>query len=228
MRCANHACSRKRSTHLIGRLVHGEGVVRENRWYCSRRCYRESVLGDYFTRKLNGSEIRSRTHPLTARSLGAALQRMGKVSRLQLEEAIEAKRSNGSMPLVHYLLKRGLINRHDILEALGRHHRVPVATVGMKDLSQDLISKIPGSVARLSGVVPLSYDKLKRKLSLIMKDPSDLTTILTIRRLLSCDVQAFQGDPSEIDRLLDRYYPEEDELEEFAAQGIPGRLATAM
>ena len=68
---------------------------------------------------------------------------------------------------------------------------------------------LPAGLVRLSGVIPLAYDRTARSLSLIMRDPSDLTTLLTIRRLLNCNVKVFQGDPGEIASLLDRYYPEE-------------------
>ncbi len=210
MRCANTECSRKRNDSLLGRLVGGrEGVVRDGRWYCGDACFRRSLLREFYQRKLRGGEQRSSTGQVTARSLGAALLRMGKITWLQLEEALEAKSRNGGMPLAHYLLQKELIDRRDILEALGRHHRVPVATVGQKQPDQRVLAMLPAGLTRLSGVIPLAFDRAAGRLSLIMKDPSDLTTLLTIRQLLGCDVKVFQGDPGEIASLLDRHYPEE-------------------
>ena len=120
------------------------------------------------------------------------------------------------------------IGKYRVLEALGRHHRVPVARFGEKQLDTELVSRLPAVIARMSGVVPLSYDRKMRKLSIAVKDPSDLTTIQTIRRLYNCDVQVFQGDPAEIDRLLQKHYTEPeipaglpaDELQESLVAAI--------
>jgi hypothetical protein len=228
MRCANSACSRLRPTKLLGRFISGGGVTRDNRWYCSQHCYHDAVLSDYYSRKINGSELRTSAYPVTARSIGAVLQRMGKINWLQLEEALEDKRRNGEMPMVHYLIQRGMVDRRDILEALGRHHKVPVALVGSKRLSPELTAMIPSVVARTSGVLPLSYSAKKRRISLVMKDPSDLTTVTAIRSLLECNVQTFQGDPAEIDRLLSIYYPPEElRLPKTAVSAAQQRLAVA-
>jgi type IV pilus assembly protein PilB len=195
-------------------ISHGEGYVRDRRWYCREECHREAILNDYLKRKRDHDEIRSSTYPVTARSFGAALLRSGKITYYQLEEALEAKRRNGGMPLVHYLLQHGLIDRQDILEALGRHHRVPVARVGGRTLGPEITQLVPREIARLSGVVPLLLDRNERKISLLMKDPTDLTAIIAIKQLSGYGVRPFQGDPAEIDRLLARYYPDTDPSEQ--------------
>ena len=208
MQCANPGCNTTKPKGLIGRLVHGdvEGVEREGAWYCRDECWREVVLEEYRRTKRSRSEIRTSTYPISARSFGTNLVRAGVISWSEVEDAMEAKSRNGGMPLAYYLMAEGLIDRQDILEALGRHHRVPVASVGGRPLSEALLAKVPAEVARTSGVLPVAYDRNARMLSLVMKDPSDLTTRKIIGRLNGCEVKPFQGDPAEIDRQLARCY----------------------
>ncbi|MCG8376632.1 MAG: hypothetical protein MI702_09125, partial [Chlorobiales bacterium] len=117
-------------------------------------------------------------------------------------------KKNGQQPIAHYLMKRGLINRKDVLEALGRHHKVPVSYIGNRELEPALLELVPGEIARISRVLPLNYNKQTNKLSLLMQDPTDLTTRLAIKKLVGVEVQPFQGDPVEIKRYLDYYYPD--------------------
>ena len=212
MHCGNTKCERTKPKSFIGRMISSsEGIVREGRWYCSESCYVNAVLAEYFLRKRCRTELRTSTYPISARSFASALPRGGKVSWSQIEDALEEKSRNGGMPLAHYLAKRGLIDRRDILEALGRHHRVPVASAGARAIDSEVIALVHPDVARLSGVVPLSLERRSKKLSLLMKDPTDLTTQLTIRCLSGVHIQPYQGDPAEIDRLLAQYYPQEQQ-----------------
>lgn len=213
MRCANPECNEHKHEGFLGRLISsGEGVVRENLWYCSENCFRRAILSDYLRRKNRGSELRTGTYPMSSRDFGAALLRSGKVSWSQIEEALEARRGNGKMPLAHYLLRKGLIDRHDILEALSRHHRVPLAKIGACELDEGLIDLIPAQIARLSGAVPIALDRDSGKISLLMRDPSDLTTLLAVKRLTGYETKAYQGDPAELLRLIERYYPDNSAL----------------
>lgn len=224
MKCHNPDCRKGKKKKNLGRLA-GSGYQREGRLYCSEECFIDAVVADYLKRKREGRELHSSTHPVTSRALGAALLRMGRLTWVELEEAFEIQRRNGGEPLIHYLLVHCLLTRRDIIEALGKHHRVPVATVGVRRLDPSLLAMIPGRMARLSGIVPIAFSAEDNKLSLLMKDPTDLTSLVTMRRLLDCDVQVFQGDPMEINDLIHKHYgigegpvaPAHDELAEAVA-----------
>lgn len=228
MRCTNPKCTKTKPISFFRKMFNdNRGLDRGGHWYCSAGCFDAPILEEFFRRKLHRSEIHSSTHPVTARAFGAALLRMGKITWIQLEEAMEEKSINGGKPLAHYLLKKNLINRKDILEALGKHHRVPVAFVSERELDPAMIGLVPAAVARLAGVIPINYNKTNRKLSLLMKDPSDLTTMITIRKLLRCNVQPFQGDPAEIERLLTLHYSEMPQGDAPLTGSIAERLAVA-
>jgi hypothetical protein len=215
MKCSNPECRRRKSAGLFAGASSPDegGVVREGLWYCSERCFRQTVLSDFLKRKHSGSELRTSTYPMTSRDFGAALLRSGKVSWSQIEDALEARSRNGNLPLAHYLMQKGLIDRHDILEALGRHHRVPLARVGVNVLDPAVTGLVPAAIAHLAGAIPIALDRNGGKLSLLMRDPSDLTTMLSVKRLTGYEIKAFQGDPAEIQALLARHYPGEPEPE---------------
>jgi len=230
MFCANTLCNKRKPEGLVGRLLTArQGFIRENKWFCSERCYSHVVLDQFYRSKTEGSDLHSSTFPVTARALGSALLRMGKLDWFQLEEAMEARRSSGA-PLAHFLLANGVVSRRDILEALGRHHKVPVVTVGAKALDPAIVAMLPPLLARLGGAVPLSYDQAANRVSLIMRDPTDLTTLLAVRRLLGCSVQVFQGDPAEVRRLIGRYYSEQAEAGEIPtpAEGVAQQQLAAV
>lgn len=208
MKCANPECRKKKPTRFFSKIMRGEGVVIENKWYCDEHCFRHPILKDYLLRKHGKRELRTSTHPITAHAFGAALLKQEKITRDDLEQALHEKKKNGQQPIAHYLMKRGLINRKDVLEALGRHHKVPVSYIGNRELEPALLELVPGEIARISRVLPLDYNKQTNKLSLLMQDPTDLTTRLAIKKLVGVEVQPFQGDPVEIKRYLDYYYPD--------------------
>lgn len=218
MQCANPECGKTRATGFFGRGYKQEGYTHEGSWYCDQACHRATMLHDYFMRKRTGREMHTISWPVTSRSFGAALVQMGKIEGYQLEQAIEEKSANGKQPLAHYLLKKGLIKRKDVIEALGKVHRVPVVFLRDRVIEQETMELIPAEVALLSGVLPLNFNRKTNRLSLLMKDPSDLTTIITLRRLLKCDVQQFQGDPHEIDQYLAFYYGSVGQAERRAEQ----------
>lgn len=219
--CANPECRRKKPTGFFGKMFNDiEGIVKGNKWYCDEHCYRHPILKDFLLRKQSGRELRTISFPVTSRAFGSALIRMEKISGYQLERAMAEKSRNGKQPLAHYLMKKGLITRRDVIEALGKHHRVPVAYLRTSGLAPNTVAFVPGEIARVSGVVPLSYNPNTNRLCLLMKDPSDLTTILTIRKLSACEVTPFQGDPVEIDQLIAHYYPA-DQYEQMPVAPAP-------
>jgi hypothetical protein len=206
MKCANPQCRKRKPVNPFGRMLRGGGVTRDDKWYCSEHCIREAILGDYVMRKIQGRELRTQSYPVTSRSFGAALISLGRISGHDLDRAMEAKRGNGRQPVAHYLLEMGLISRKDIMEALAKLHKVPLALNCRRNIPPALLSMVPAEVALRSGVLPINYVPSENRLSLMMKDPSDITTIITLRLLNDCNIKPFQGDPQQIDRFVEAYY----------------------
>ena len=212
MRCGNSLCDKKKISGFIGRALNRSGVVKEKIWYCSQQCFETVVLEEYHHRKACNTEIRRSTYPVTSRTFGSALIRMGKIKGFQLESALIDKSRNGRKPLAHYLLKKGWISRRDVLEAIGRIHKVPIVSLQGKKISKEVVGKIPGIVARTSGVIPFDVNEKDGTLCLLMKDVSDLTTVFAIKRLTGLEVRSYLGDPEEIKRSIENCYPDDDAI----------------
>ena len=206
MNCSNPDCNKKKPEGFLGKLFGPEGVIRNNKWYCDEHCYKHPVLKEYVLRKGSNMEMRTSVHPITSRSFGATLVSLGKINAYQLDRAMLEKKSNGNKPLAHYLMAKGLITKKDVIEALAKLHKVPVVYVGDTELNIDNFHLIPHEVAKIGKVIPISFSKLTGKLALLMTDPSDLTTILTVKKLSNLEVEIYQGDPEEIQRLTEFYY----------------------
>jgi hypothetical protein len=146
---------------------------------------------------------------VTSRAFGSALISMGKIKGFQLEQALIDKSRNGRKPLAHYLLKRGWINRRDVLEAIGKIHKVPIISLHGKKISKAVIDMVPREVAVTSGVIPFGYNDKDETISLLMKDVSDLTTVFAIKRLTGLEVRPYLGDPEEIKKSIENCYPED-------------------
>lgn len=209
MRCGNSHCEKRKISGFIGRVLDRDGFIRENIWYCSQECFASVIMDEYFHRKRSNTEIRRSTFPVTSRAFGSALISMGKIKGFQLDEALVEKSRNGRKPLAHYLMKKGLINRKDVLEAIGKIHKVPIASLHGKRISRDIIEMIPEEIVRTSCVIPFDINRKEGALYLLMKDVSDLTTIFAIKRLTGLEVRCFLGDPEEISRSIENCYRNE-------------------
>lgn len=206
MNCGNSHCEKRKISGFIGRVLDRSGLVRENIWYCSQECFASVVLDEYFHRKSSNTEIRRSTYPVTSRTFGSALISMGKIKGFQLEQALLEKSRNGRKPLAHYLMKNGLVSRRDVLEAIGKIHKVPLASLQGKKINKEVIEMIPEEIARTSSVIPFDLNKKDETIYLLMKDVSDLTTVFTIKRLTGYEVRTFLGDPEEISKSIENCY----------------------
>ena len=212
MRCGNSLCDKRKISGFIGRALNRGGVVKENIWYCSQECFATVVLDEYFHRKQSHTEIRRSTFPVTSRAFGTALISMGKIKGFQLEQALIDKSRNGRKPLAHYLLKRGWVNRRDVLEAIGKIHKVPIVSLQGKKISKGIIDMVPREIALTSSVIPFDINGKDGSLCLLMKDVSDLTTVFTIKRLTGLEVRSYLGDPEEINKSISNCYPGEEKV----------------
>jgi hypothetical protein len=214
MECSNQDCRKPQPETLFGKIKSDAGIIREREWYCDEYCYEHPILKEYILRKQSRREFRASSYPVTAQHFGSQMVSMGKISREQLETASIERYINERLPIPHFLMKEGLINRKDVLEALGIIHRVPVGHLSGRSIPQNLIDLIPAQVARLGNVVPFSYNAATNHLSVLMKDPTDLSTVVTLKKLTNCQIDIFQGDPREIREAVSKYYHSYIELAE--------------
>lgn len=170
--------------------------------FCSNGCLVSEAEESYIEKHDQGRIVHGSSYPISARVFGNALLKEGKITQYQFEKALELKSMNGRRPLAYYLLKKGWVERRDVLTALARIHRVPYIVLGNRPQAMLLASKFPFKLLLLAGAVPFSFNRPVNKLCFAMKDPSNLSAVDAFKAISGNNIQVFQGDPLEIDQYL--------------------------
>ncbi|PZP30477.1 MAG: pilus assembly protein PilB [Roseateles depolymerans] len=102
--------------------------------------------------------------------IGEALLALELISKEQLEQALEQQREDRSVPLGELLVRRGIITRPQLQSALARKMGYPVVDVEKFEVEPDAVRKLPYSVAKRLGVLPLVLRD--GRLVVAMEDPT--------------------------------------------------------
>ena len=86
-----------------------------------------------------------------------------------------------------------------------------------KGLPPYVLAAIPGKIARLYGIMPVTL--YKGTLTVAMWDPSDLEALDSLRYILKLDVEGVVASKEEIEKALDHYYPK-NEVSDFNVNGM--------
>lgn len=137
--------------------------------------------------------------------LGELLLRLGAISDSQLYEALREQKQTG-MKLGNILVNKGYINPTALVDAL-------CITLGIarlhpaKDLiDKELLNKASMSYFQKQRVIPLSFDREKRIVKVVMEDPTDSMVIGDLQKMFGADVEPVICPPGEIDRVLSRAF----------------------
>lgn len=140
---------------------------------------------------------------------------------LSTEQLIEAalRQKLIEADTLNYLRTDARRKRIDLLDAVTAHYRFPVASLyraaaemrGLKfvDYAQitpdaELLKKIPQSLVRRKGVLPITLNKYGTALAL--SDPEDRANIEVIKRMLGVPLQLVMAEPNVLNAAIDRTY----------------------
>ena len=157
--------------------------------------------------------------------LGEILVRKGRLSREQLDQAIEDAKASGDRLGTH-LVNAKALHEEDIAIALADQFGLRYVVVDVQTLSPDLAAVMPERSARRLGVLPLSASGDRVRLAIA--DPTDVVIIDELRMSLNGAFDLVVADPTTIRAGLDQVYPRnlrpshldelEDETEEIDQQ----------
>jgi hypothetical protein len=102
--------------------------------------------------------------------LDQILLRKGLVSEDQIKQALLRQKSHRG-PLGSHLLYYKFITEKDLVLALGEQFGIRGVELGNREISPEVIQKVPPAVADEYMVCPIAYDPETRTLSLAMQDP---------------------------------------------------------
>jgi general secretion pathway protein E len=180
----------------------------EGNIFCSDACLQmqfENTLTEKW-RLLQTEKVRRIPRP----KLGAILMQSAFITRDQLDEAIKLQNEAQEGRLGEWLLRLGFVEEHQITAALARQYGLPLIKLNMVDANAEAVRMIPGKVARCSGLVPVGFDNDKMSLRVAVTAPVNFSSQEAIRRMLGKGIVPYVGDPSAIQKMLEKLYEPED------------------
>jgi hypothetical protein len=207
--CYRKDCTRIRSEFSIF-LNRRRPPQFEGHAFCSDSCliaYFENELNDKW-RNLQAERNRKIPRP----KLGTILMQTTYLTREQLDEAIKLQKQTQEGRLGEWLLRLGFVEEHQITAALARQYGLPLINLRNSNANADAVRMIPGKVAKCSGFLPVGFDDNQESIRVAMCAPVDFISQQAIQRMVRKGIEAYIGDQSMIQQLLDEWY-DPDELD---------------
>src|SRR6185295_2093913 len=139
-----------------------------------------------------------------SRRFGDMLVQAGRVSAAQIEECLAEQKRSG-VKLSSLLVAKGYIQENDLLEVLSERCGLDfVHLEGLESIPEDLIAKIPESVARQKLLIPLAV--IEGRLRVAMADPLNILALDEIKMMTGFDVDVVIAPESEIKAAIEKHY----------------------
>jgi type IV pilus assembly protein PilB len=119
--------------------------------------------------------------------LGDLLVKMGLISHIQLGHALAMQKAENKK-LGRILVERGFIEWNSVLDGICLQHGIqgmhlaPIA-------DNDLLKNVNISFLQTRRVLPLSYDRDRKVLLVLMEDPADTETISDLEKVFKMEVE---------------------------------------
>jgi len=144
---------------------------------------------------------------LRGRQLGRVLIKMGKLRRAQVHEALEIQKEQGG-PVGVILVELGYITEEDLAYALAAQNGMEFIDLSKMDVQAEVIAQMSLQMATTYRVVPYEFDTVKHVLSIAMDSPDNFVATDDLQTLLGLRIKPALCNPAELQKALDRYYPE--------------------
>ena len=129
------------------------------------------------------------------------------IDDLQYEEVLAEFKRTGK-PASQILQDFGIMEMDAILQIIANHVGTEVVSLANRELSPQLIQTISAKTARMYGCLPVGLSGSTLQLALM--DPLIPGRIDELGFIVSKDVQLVVADPAQIQKAIDKYYPEGD------------------
>lgn len=159
----------------------------------------------------------------------ALVREQGLIDDLQLEE-VQQEQIRSGKPVEQVLHETGIVETETQLQIIAAHLGTEVVDISEAEIPPEVIALIPATTARMYLCVPLEdYGSVLR---VALGDPLNPAIIDELGFVVRKELQVVVADKQSIERLVNRYYPEdaasfgdalkELESEEMAAEAAAG------
>ncbi len=157
--------------------------------------------------------------------LGDALVYSNKITKEQLEEALNIQKTDKVKRLGEILVDNGFLTEDDIVEVLELQLKIPSIDLGKYNINPKATALIPESIVRRYSLIPI--DIIDDELLVAMSDPLNIFAVDDIKLLTNMDIKMAISTKSSIERTINKFYTREETkrvLEEFEEKFVPGSI----
>jgi len=135
--------------------------------------------------------------------LGEILVQAGVLAEPQLRAALTEQRRWGG-PLGRILVDMKLISEEAMVQALSHQLNLPAVNLDQRAVQPEALDTVPGELAQQLSVVPFALQG--KFLDLAMSDPTNISTIDTLRTRTRLNIRPYLAGPKSIERALAKHY----------------------
>ncbi|MEO1991702.1 MAG: ATPase, T2SS/T4P/T4SS family [Pirellulales bacterium] len=121
----------------------------------------------------------------------------------QLADALKASSSSGNQ-LHEEVVRLGYAKSDSVMRALAQAHKMSYVDVGDLDVPQEVVERLPESVARENTIFPI--DQQGDTLRIVTSDPTDLDIQEKLRFILNANVDLAVSPRDQISEAINRHY----------------------
>ncbi len=143
------------------------------------------------------------------------VKKEGLIDDLQYEQVLgEFKRSGKSA--VQILQDSGIMDLDSILQVIANYLSTEVVEIKDRDLTPQLLQAIPAKTARMYQCLPVGLSN--STLQVVLVDPLNPARIDELGYVIKKDLQLVVADPAQIQKAIEKYYPEGGEETESVSE----------
>ena len=133
------------------------------------------------------------------------LRENGMVTEEQVSEGWEkVAASEGSQNIIQALQELKYVDPNEMLQMLAQQYGMETLDLNSYKIPPEVIESVPKEVVEQYHIVPvMKHDDV---LTIAIGDPTDLTTLDSVRYVLKCDVDAVVSPPEQIQNAIKLYY----------------------
>ncbi len=147
---------------------------------------------------------------LKGRRIGRILNKLGKVTREQVTEALQLQEKR-RMPLGQLLVELGYVTQDDVNLALAAQAGMEVVDLDDVDIPEQVIQVLPAEFANAYKVIPISFEPGKNLITIAMKNADNFRALDDLRLLMGFNAKAVVAPTDQLDKKLKAFYGDDEE-----------------
>ncbi len=133
--------------------------------------------------------------------------KMGILSREKVHECLNIQKQRaGDVRIGEIFLELGLVDETQLQIALAAKRGMEYTSIEGLDIPAEVIEKVPAQMAKTYHIVPISYDKDRNELTVVLDSVDNFRATDDLRTLMGFSVTAKMADREALESALTRYY----------------------